>query len=435
MNSTTALLSTGCTQPNVYEKCQSISTSSSVCHFLKLPHEIVLSIIDYLQQDSKAVLYLTCSPLRNIIYHGYRLRTELRFWSNRKMAIRFLNCIGKERLDVWVCNYCLRFHQHSADSVPSAGAYPQPCCPTRGVRRYDMQTLITYQRDHILLALKYARLESSLHGPYEQHQRLLMQPHSGQVDSLDYARVTFRVVPRIVEGRFLVFREHICEYDRGPAPNLIYGLSRSCCHMRFVAADIGPWAFSNPRRFQELPHEFCLVHIVCTCRTETRIDLYGTTVRTRTWEDFGTEFSSLKSIVFYDYDACEGPERIRELYESVMDDLDSFYTPQSVLQPAHGAEPQYESQNASNQEKPRRDGKKKVREPSDKSEKSDKTEKVMEEATRWARLKGRIKMLLGFLDGFSVRHKAGTTTTTRPSTPHPAAPLQPLNLRLVPARV
>ncbi|KAM3430672.1 hypothetical protein MY4824_007551 [Beauveria thailandica] len=417
MDSTTALLGARCTQPNVYERGQSISTSSNMCHFLNLPHEIVLEIIDHLQQDSKAVLYLTCSPLRNIIYHGYHLRTELRFWSDRKMAIRFLNCIGKERLDVWVCNYCLRFHQNSADSVPSTGAYIQPCCPTRGVRKEDVQTLVTYQRDHILVSLKYARLESSLHGRYEQHQRLLMQPHWAQVGSLEYARVTFRVVPRIVGGRFLIFREHICEYGTGILPNLIYGLSRTCCHMLFVSADIGPWTFIKARQLQELPRQLCLVHVVCTCRTEIRIDQYGTTVRTRTWEDFGSEFSSLSTIVRHDYRSCEGPERVRDLYESTMDDLDSFYTTQSAAWPGHGAEPQSESRGAGNQEMPRRDGR------------SDETERVME-VTRWARLKGWIKMQLGFPNWFSVRREAGTATS-RPWTPHPAAPLQSLNLRPV----
>ncbi|KAK8147054.1 hypothetical protein G3M48_002217 [Beauveria asiatica] len=332
MDSTTALLGARCTQPNVYERGQSISTSSNICHFLNLPHEIVLEIIDHLQQDSKAVLYLTCSPLRNIIYHGYQLRTELRFWSDRKMAIRFLNCMGKERLDVWVCNYCLRFHQNCADSVPSAGA------------------------------------------------------------------------------------EHICEYGTGILPNLIYGLSRTCCHMLFVAADIGPWTFIKARQLQELPRELCLVHVVCTCRTEIRIDQYGTTVRTQTWEDFGSEFSSLSTIVRYDYRACEGPERVRDLYESTMDDLDSFYTTQSAAWPGHGAEPQNESRGAGNQEMPRRHGR------------SDETERVME--VRWARLKGWIKMLLGFPNWFSVRREAGTATS-RPWTPHPAAPLQPLNLRPV----
>ena len=322
-----------------------------------LPAEIIHLIANELPLDSKFVLRETCSALLNILEKRYLLSAQTGQWGSSREAQRFLHCISKERLDVWVCGYCLRFHQNNGSSPLAVNDMNLPrCWRQRPHGPFNLLSLLTfgYQQGHVHLALKYARLADRLRPPYGRHQRLLMRAYSGPMDSPDYLSITYTVIPRIVAERFLVYREHT--YKLRPAGDLqpTLGLRRQCCHRGFN--DLNRAQIDFIARFTT-PDESALIrqlHVVCrNCQMEIEFRQQGRKVRTRTWEDFATETTATPATFGVAFlPAVRGSSRpgtVRQLYDSTLASPYSFYqhSAAQLAQLEADAAPRSESQSSS----------------------------------------------------------------------------------------
>ncbi len=334
------------------------SSANGGCVLLNmLPTELACLIADQLPLDGKFVLRETCSALRNILEKRYLLSAQIRQFSNVEETERFLHCIGKERSDVWVCSWCLCFHQNDGSSSFDVHDMDLPRCWRSGPSGpFNLQSLLIfgYQQGHVQLALKYARLADRLGPPYDLHRRLLMRAYSGPMGSPGYSSITYKIFPRIVAGRFLVYKEYKYKLQSTVDLQQTLGLRRQCCHMGFN--DLSRAQIDFLARFTT-PDKSTLVrqfHVVCrACQMQIDFRQKGTSVRTRTWEDFGTETTLTPATVNFAYLPHVGdssrPETVKDLYDSTLASPDAFYKHRAaqIAQANADASPRSESPSSS----------------------------------------------------------------------------------------
>ncbi len=308
------------------------STPNAGCLLLnKLPVELVLQITDKLSFDSKLLLGQTCSPLRNILEHWYQLNTQLKNWTSREEVYNYLMCIGKERLDVWVCSDCLVLHEFCPSYLPDAIGAMVPRCPTQPRNRFDGQTLVVYHQSNVQLALKYARLPDRLGTIFGKYQEWLMSTHRGKASRLECSGIVYRITPRIVAGRFLVYRAHTYKHKAISTPRLTLGLTRHCCNWHVMDDNEVVVHISRSASTSDLPRMFPELHVLCKqCKTEVSIKRSGNTISTYVWEDLGKEALPREDISSKPpAKAAQGraiePKGVRELYESTIENLPAFY--------------------------------------------------------------------------------------------------------------
>lgn len=310
------------------------SSANGDCLLLMLPTELLCLIADKLPLDGKLVLRETCSRLRNALEKKFLLSAQTRQFGGFREIQRFLLCIGKDRLDVWACSWCLRFHRNFGSSSSDPAVMDLPRCPNlfpRGPLNLYRLLRLGHQQGHVQLALKYARLADRLVPPYDLHQQLLMQPYSGRTTSLGYSSVAYKIIPRIVAGRFIVYSEYAYRLQSTEVLRTTLGLRRHCCHMGFNnlnRAHIQFLAHFPTPDPSTLLRQFDVVCSDCQMQIDFRQE--GTNIRMRTWEDFGTE-STLASATFHiaylpPVRDSSSAETTRELYDSTLESPRLFYS-------------------------------------------------------------------------------------------------------------
>lgn len=299
-----------------------------------LPTELLCLIAEELPLDGKLVLRETCSKLRHALEERFLLSAQIRQFGGLGEIQRFLLCIGKDRLDVWVCGWCLRFHRNSGLSSSDTAVMDLPRCPNLAPHGpFNLYRLLRlgYQQGHVQLALKYARLADRLVPPYDRHQQLLMRPYSGRTTSVGYSSIAYKIIPRIVAGRFIVYTEYAYRLQSTEVLRTTLGLRRHCCHMGFNNLNRAQIQFLAHFPMPDPSRLLRQLDVVCSdCQMQIEFRQEGTNFRTRTWEDFGTE-GTLAPATFHiaylppvrDSSSAETP---RELYDSALESPDSLYS-------------------------------------------------------------------------------------------------------------
>lgn len=358
MDPQTSLLAkfSGCIS-SLHAKRKPKAVLDSDCFLLQAPDEFFWLIADELPAGSRLILRQTCTALRNILDRHYSQNDNLALWHDREVMQTVLYCMARDRPNIWVCGHYLRFHQNSRDVSPSARVGVSSCCAGHIFHRQDMQALIIYQQAHVQLALKYARHGNKLDVRSKTHQTAILRRHWVQTEITEHDRGSYYAIPRIVAGRFLVYREHTYERNDRFTHQIVNEASRSCCEHHFRSANAACFRFLLHSQIQGCPRTPRVLQFVCRfCKTEIHISHGDRTIQIRLWEDFGTEYSATYPN-FLHANADEIETMVRERYESTIPDINRFY-PQSQPLPGPWARPQDEPLRISNTKTPRRDRKK-----------------------------------------------------------------------------
>ncbi|KAL6897686.1 hypothetical protein GGI43DRAFT_424033 [Trichoderma evansii] len=294
---------------------------------LNMPIDLIREITDKLSPADKIIFATTCRPIRNTI-------GQARF--------EYLASMCRDMPNHWVCEECMQYHCIDTSDTPVESC---PTCPLANSHgRYNQPLKLIpgdeYElgRRHVQLALKYIRMGDSLLPRHRLYLRRLM---AARQYSLSYPwetklMITAKIIPRIVEGRFLL--RSICEYRQSsqPVTKELIASESVCQHQQFFPLQDDVWS-SDPfhqdlRQFHKAVHDSfespgIEMRSHCPhCFTDFSVTTTKKIIRVSVWMDLGTESSPLDpfwhSFVFnpdlrppeeVEYNE---PGRVRELYSS-----------------------------------------------------------------------------------------------------------------------
>lgn len=311
---------------------------------LNMPIDLIHEITDEMSPADKIIFATTCRATRNTVGRGQFPPNDT--YEDREERFKYLASMCRDMPNHWVCEECMRYHCIDTSDTP---AQSRPTCPlASSYGRYNQPLKLApgdeYElgRRHVQLALKYTRMADSLLPSHRQYLRHLT---AARQYSFSYpwdkkATITAKIIPHIVQGRFLL--RTICEYRQPSRPmtrDLITG-ETVCPHQQFFPPEDDAWTngslHQDLRQFHravddsfETPGKEVRGH--CPhCLTDFSVTTSAKSVRLSVWMDLGTESSPFdpvwRSFVYNaDFPPIEEveyiePGRVRELYGSGEED-------------------------------------------------------------------------------------------------------------------
>lgn len=311
---------------------------------LNMPVDLIHEITNELSPADKIIFASTCRPIRNTIG---RSQFPSDTYENQEERFEYLAGMCRDMPNHWVCEQCMRYHRIDISDTPagscstcplatSYGRYNQPLKLSPGVYGYNLG------RRHVQLALKYTRMGDSLPSPHRLYLRRLMaaRQYSLLYSLATTAMVTAKIIPRIVQGRFLL--GSICEYRQSsrPVSKDLIGDGCVCPHQQYFRWQDDAWSNNifpeSVRQFHkavndsfETPGKEIRGH--CPhCFTDFSVTTTQKCIRLSVWVDLGTESSPLdpvwRSLAYcadlHPTDKVEynEPGRVRELYSSEVEE-------------------------------------------------------------------------------------------------------------------
>ncbi|KAL3304805.1 hypothetical protein RB213_015737 [Colletotrichum asianum] len=274
-------------------------------HLLRLPPELLLIIIDYLDIITVVILSRTCARFRALAHRDWKpfLRHLLFvektvFWA--KLAFDSPNHS--------VCQNCPRMHPIDHADVPHTCNVVPPCV-LRPHCWWSAISLDPYKvrPQHVQTALKLSRLGNIHQGYLEK----LMIPFTRNRQPDDHSHLQYyAAIPKIISGGYLLRKEWIftsggeCHFE--DVHGQIRRAALVCYHMivAFMYSSLREWYLAQKYRlYPQTPFDKSFWYAVCNIgkefkekcancsdRTEYSIlcpDKY--TMIIRAWYDYGTE--------------------------------------------------------------------------------------------------------------------------------------------------
>ncbi|GFP55634.1 hypothetical protein TASIC1_0005049200 [Trichoderma asperellum] len=306
---------------------------------LNMPIDLIREITDELSPADKIIFATTCRAIRNTVGRG---QFPSDTYEDRQERFEYLASMCRDMPNHWVCEECMRYHRIDTSDTP---VQSRPTCPLADrYGRYNQPLTLSpgdeYElgRRHVQLALKYTRMGDSL---LPRHRQYLRRLTAARQYSLSYPwetkmMVTAKIIPRIVDGRFLL--RSLCEYRQSskPVTRELIACESVCPHQQVFPPRDDDWSndafHQNLRQFHkavndsfETPGKEMRSH--CPhCFTDFSVTTTTKCIRVSVWMDLGTESSPLdpvwRSFVHSaDLDPIGEVEynelgRVRELYSS-----------------------------------------------------------------------------------------------------------------------
>lgn len=234
------------------------SPQGNQCYVLRmLPVEILLPIAEELSTLDCNMLAQTCSQFRNIL-HSAQLCALPSTWAHEGHS-EYLSRFSRDDPDAWACEKCHVLHSfHLKDTVGKKSFYVA-CSSRKQIWQEDVHSFWFWPRyRHVQLALKLHRQQH----PNPRQQLYLeslmqrLQYISIPVSSRPSLRGTREVLPRIVQGRFLLkIVQYVEDVDWKSSKLFISGVGetelRACTHQRHLHEDIWTsWSHNHRRDVQ-----------------------------------------------------------------------------------------------------------------------------------------------------------------------------------------
>ncbi|KAK1853521.1 F-box domain containing protein [Colletotrichum chrysophilum] len=274
-------------------------------HLLRLPSELLLDIIGYLDIVTVAILSRTCARFRALAHRDWKQ------FLRQLLFVKKLVFWGKIAFDSpnhSVCQNCHRMHRINHADVPQTCNVVPPCVLTPQNRSLAI-SLNPYKvrPQHVQTALKLSRLGNIHQGYLEK----LMTPFTRNRQPDDRGHLQyFAAMPKIISGGYLLRKEWIFKSGGECHFEDVHGQIRRaplvCYHMiiAFMYSSLREWNLAQKYRlYPQTPFDESFWYPVCNIgkefkekcancsdRTEYSIlcpDKY--TMIIRAWYDYGTE--------------------------------------------------------------------------------------------------------------------------------------------------
>lgn len=282
------------------------------CYLLNLlPIELILEITRHLPPQNCLLLARTCSPLRRALNNLQLKEARL----SRRQHLEYLRCLAYDSDTMWACEECATLHPAVFTDTP---IFPSEVSCPKGWRQL-LNSSFGYSHyylghRHIQLTLKYHRAVKKK----TKHQRYLeelMRPHHAAFISTprpgDEVGITvetrYTVIPRVVDGRYLLFSLWTYSNDGGDVSPETIGSTLVCPHQNYKT-DRYRWythGTSRDRPTQSRPQSDFMTSINTSfagggarksgrckrCLTEFAVKATPERATVSVWHDLGTEGS------------------------------------------------------------------------------------------------------------------------------------------------
>lgn len=201
---------------------------------LQMPIEIILLIASHLPRQSLYTLAQSCNPMNVILRHYFRFG-DSDVPQHRSEALDITGCLSKEVSDRLFCDKCIDFHVAAHKRLPrgpwreyqlntmTRGCKRQKICgqrcchPPHLCSCYRSRSMTYIPKQHIELVLSYNN-PSLVVGDWLEPDDMLISPlrlYYPSTCKLRCSPVPFRpsttvhytIMARIIQGRFLLYRE------------------------------------------------------------------------------------------------------------------------------------------------------------------------------------------------------------------------------------
>lgn len=107
---------------------RSKTSSETDSYILRLPVDILLTILEYLPPHTQLIVYQTCRPLRAIIYHHF-LAGKGDILATLENRLHYLTDLARSMPDQWICAKCCKLHKACQLDTPiyRGPSYLPPC--------------------------------------------------------------------------------------------------------------------------------------------------------------------------------------------------------------------------------------------------------------------------------------------------------------------
>lgn len=263
---------------------------------LRLPNEILLEIISYLELHDEFLLSQTCKVIRMLIQRDWILTLnqlsyiqQLDFWTGLAYVLP----------NHWVCGPCCRLHKATFRDLPG---YQQP----RLCQQQDLKFDHFYKlhHSHIQLALKLTRMRYT----NQSYLKNIISPFTRQRLGRSSSKLHYfyRASPKVITERFLLQVQHTFRDDTQSVSLKGLPTTSICPHMRILASRTNR-PYTNDKVLQALGLKGLMEDVYlafsrlgheisghCTrCPTDYTVVVTPSIITIYTWHDLGSYTSPL----------------------------------------------------------------------------------------------------------------------------------------------